>query len=232
MQVPIKGHIIPFMGTNSIEPAEALFTKSQRRILGLLFGNPDRSHYGNEIVRAAHVGIGAATRELARLEAAGLVVVARIGNQKHFQANRQSPVFAELVGLARKLLQDDRHDLLTAGRVLSARSPITAYEMSPVAPVVVEQAAIARLCRKHGVRKLSLFGSAARQALGSTSDIDLLVEFAPDSGVSLFDFPAIQKEFSALFGNRSVDLVPPQVLRNPHRRKSILPDLKVLYEAR
>lgn len=214
-----------------MDPAQALFTKTQRRILGLLFGSPDRSHFGNEIVRAAQVGIGAATRELTRLEAAGLVVVTRMGNQKHFQANRRSPVFAELVGLARKLLQGEHHDLRASGPVLFAHTQMTDYQVSPVTTVVVEQAAITKLCRKHGIRKLSLFGSAARQALGSTSDIDLLVEFAPDSRTSLFDFPTLQREFSALFGNRAVDLVPPQVLRNPHRRKSILPDLRVLYEA-
>jgi predicted nucleotidyltransferase len=104
--------------------------------------------------------------------------------------------------------------------------------VNPAATIEVPRNAIARLCRKHGVRKLSLFGSAARQEIGSTSDIDLLVEFAPDSSASLFDFPVIQKEFSELFGNRAVDLVPPEALRNPHRRKAILPDLKVLYEAR
>src|SRR5207253_6878340 len=96
------------MGTDDSSPGEALFTKTQRRILGLLFGAPDRSHYVNEIVRNADVGIGAALRELDRLVASGLVVVARIGNQKHFQANRNAPVFEELLGIARKILHDGR----------------------------------------------------------------------------------------------------------------------------
>lgn len=213
-----------------IDPSEALFTKTQRRILGLLFGSPERSHYANEIVRSARVGIGAAMRELNRLEAAGLVVVARIGNQKHFQANRRSPVFEELAGLARKLLVEE--GVLPATVAHSAHAPEAAYEINPVAALEVSRSALAKVCRKHGVRKLSLFGSAARREIKSTSDIDLLVEFAPESGASLFDYPAIQKEFSTLFGNRSVDLVPPEVLRNPHRRKAILPDLEVLYEAK
>jgi predicted nucleotidyltransferase len=220
------------MGTTPLAPSEALFTKTQRRILGLLFGSADRTHYANEIVRSARVGIGAAMRELARLEAAGLVVVARIGNQKHFQANRRSPVFEELASLARKLLAEDASTGLAPTPVSLAREPHAAYEVAPVAVVPVSRSDIARLCRKYGVRKLSLFGSAARRELESTSDIDLMVEFRPDSKATLFDFPAIQKEFSALFGNRSVDLVPPEVLRNPHRRKTILPDLQVLYEAR
>lgn len=219
------------MGTNGTDPASALFCKTQRRILGLLFGAPERSHYASEIVRAAGVGIGGALRELDRLAAAGLVVVARIGNQKHFQANRNSPIFDELAGIARKVLAVDG----AAGRparLLSAQSPRAAYEVTPEAVVEVSRPALARLCRKYGVRKLSLFGSASRRELRSTSDVDLLVEFGPASSASLFDFPAIQQEFSALFGNRSVDLVPPEVLRNPHRRKAILPDLRVLYEAR
>lgn len=228
----MTGSIIPFMGTITIQPAEALFTKTQRRILGLLFGTPGRSHYANEIVRHAQVGIGAAMRELSRLESAGLVVVARIGNQKHYQANRRSPVFPELAGLAIKLLAPDGEGPARGVPLLEARSPEAAYALTPAATVPVSRAALSRLCRKYGVRKLSLFGSAARSAMGSTSDIDLLVEFAPGSGASLFDYPAIQQDFSALFGNRAVDLVPPEVLRNPHRRKAILPDLKVLYEAR
>lgn len=90
---------------------------------------------------------------------------------------------------------------------------------------------LAELCRKYGVKKLSLFGSAARNDMTPESDVDLMVEFEPGSRTSLWDMPAMQEEFSALFGDRSVDLVPPDVLRNPFRRKAILPELKVLYEA-
>lgn len=211
--------------------ASALFSKTRRRILGLLFGQPERSHYTSEIVRAAGVGNGAALRELERLASSGLVVVARIGNQKHFQANRNASVFAELASISRKLLVDG-----DAGGarmpVPAAHAPMVAYEVTPAAEIDVSRSALSRLCRKYGVRKLGVFGSAARRELRSGSDVDLLVEFAPESNASLFDFPAMQQEFSALFGNRSVDLVPPRVLRNPHRRKAILADLRVLYEAR
>ncbi len=90
---------------------------------------------------------------------------------------------------------------------------------------------VAELCRKYGVKKLSLFGSAARGDMTPESDVDLMVEFEPGSRTSLWDLPAMQQAFSALFGDRSVDLVPPDVLKNPFRRKAILPELKVLYEA-
>jgi predicted nucleotidyltransferase len=85
------------------------------------------------------------------------------------------------------------------------------------------------LCRKYRIRKLSVFGSAARGEARADSDVDLMVEFEPESAPSLWDFPEMQKAFSALFGGRRVDLVPPEALANPYRRKSILRDLKVLY---
>ena len=95
----------------------------------------------------------------------------------------------------------------------------------------VEPAPLAELCRKYGVRKLSLFGSAARGEMTPESDIDLMVEFEPDSKTSLFDLPAMQEEMSALFENRKVDIATPEILENPFRRRAILPDLKMLYAA-
>lgn len=81
---------------------DVLFTKTQRRVLGLLFGNPGRSYYANEIVRYAGAGIGAVQRELERLAAVGLLTVTRIGNQKHYQANRDAPIYAELCAIVLK----------------------------------------------------------------------------------------------------------------------------------
>ncbi len=82
--------------------ADALFTRTQQRVLGILYGNPSRSFYSNEIVRLSGVGIGTVHRELARLLASGLVTAGLIGNQKHYQANRAASVFDELRGLALK----------------------------------------------------------------------------------------------------------------------------------
>ncbi len=76
--------------------SNALFSKVQQRVLGLLFVNPDRSFYTNEIVRLVGVGVGAVQRELEKLEAGGLAQVSRTGNQKHYQANRNTPIFEEL----------------------------------------------------------------------------------------------------------------------------------------
>jgi predicted nucleotidyltransferase len=82
--------------------ADALFAKVQQRVLGVLFGNPRRSFYANEVIGLARSGTGAVQRELARLETSGLVTVTRVGKQKHYQANAGSPVFEELRALVLK----------------------------------------------------------------------------------------------------------------------------------
>jgi predicted nucleotidyltransferase len=81
---------------------EALFTKTQQRVLSLLYGKPDKSFYTNEIVRWADMGRGTVRRELERLSSAGLLVVRREGNQLHFQANVDSPIYSELLNIVRK----------------------------------------------------------------------------------------------------------------------------------
>lgn len=82
--------------------SDVLFSKTQRQVLGLLFGSPERSFYANEIVRFAGVGIGSVQRELEKLAGAGLLLVTQIGNQKHYQANRDAPIFEELRGIVLK----------------------------------------------------------------------------------------------------------------------------------
>ena len=82
--------------------ADALFPKVRQRVLAVLFGNPTRSFYANEVIALAGSGTGAVQRELAGLSQAGLLTVSRQGNQKHYQANADAPVFAELRGLVLK----------------------------------------------------------------------------------------------------------------------------------
>lgn len=97
--------MIPFMGMNEknmIGLGDALFSKTQRQVLGLLFGNPERSYYLNEIIQFAGVGIGSVQRELEKLSRVGVLSVRRIGNQKHYQANHDSPIFEELRGIVLK----------------------------------------------------------------------------------------------------------------------------------
>lgn len=101
---------MPIMGiikTKSIEQrqsslADALFSKTQQKVLGALFGQPERSFYATELIEMVGGGSGAVQRELAQLEASGLLSATRIGNQKHYQANRESPIFEELRGIVLK----------------------------------------------------------------------------------------------------------------------------------
>jgi predicted nucleotidyltransferase len=95
--------IKPIMGISNISNlADALFPKVRQRVLAVLFGKPDRSFYANEVIALAQSGTGAVQRELADMAQVGLITVTKVGNQKHFQANTQSPVFAELRGLVLK----------------------------------------------------------------------------------------------------------------------------------
>jgi predicted nucleotidyltransferase len=143
------------MGTNNPLPkpasppqiglADALFTKVQQRVLGVLFGNPGRSFYANEMIALAGSGTGAVQRELARLAAAGLVTVSRVGNQKHYQANSAAPVFEELRGLVLKT---------------SGLADVLHAALSPLAPQI--SAAF-------------VYGSVAKGQDTAASDIDLMV---------------------------------------------------------
>jgi predicted nucleotidyltransferase len=86
----------------SISLSNALFSKVQQRVLALIFGHPERSFYTSEIIRNVRSGTGAVQRELTRLKGSGLVSVERIGNQEHYRANPDSPIFAELKSLVMK----------------------------------------------------------------------------------------------------------------------------------
>lgn len=107
IDVPKSGRIVPEMGTSDPETvrgglAAALFTPVQQRVLGLLFGQPDRRFQSAELIRLAASGTGAVHRQLQRLAAAGLVTVSRAGNQKYYQVRRDSLIFPELHGLVVK----------------------------------------------------------------------------------------------------------------------------------
>jgi len=90
--------------------------------------------------------------------------------------------------------------------------------------------AIADICKRYHVKRLGLFGSAARGELKPKSDIDLLAEFVPGESPSISGLLAMRKELASLLG-RSIDLVTPAILQNPFRRKSIMRDLEDLYAA-
>ncbi len=81
---------------------DVLFTKTQQKVLGLLLGKPDETFYLNEIVRLAGIGKGTVSRELEKMQKADLILISRVGNQNHFQANKACPIYEELSGIVRK----------------------------------------------------------------------------------------------------------------------------------
>jgi predicted nucleotidyltransferase len=139
---------VPDMGTRLSDRsglAAALFSPVLRRVLGLLFGQPDRSFQSAELIRLAGSGTGATHRVLTRLAAVGLVTATRSGNHKHYQANQTSPVFHELRGLIVK----------TVG--------------------VVEPLKRALEAGAKNVRAAFVYGSVAKGTDTAHSDIDLMV---------------------------------------------------------
>ncbi len=90
--------------------------------------------------------------------------------------------------------------------------------------------ALAALCRRHGIRRLSLFGSVLKGTARPDSDIDLLVEFAPQSVPGLLGMAAIEAELSELVGGRRVDLRTPQELSR-YFRDEVMREAEVQFAA-
>jgi len=80
------------------------------------------------------------------------------------------------------------------------------------------------------VVEFSLFGSILRNDFRPDSDADVLVTFAPEAQVSLFDLVQMKIELEELFG-RPVDVVEKDALRNPFRKREILNTAQVIYAA-
>ena len=87
--------------------------------------------------------------------------------------------------------------------------------------------AIADFCRRHHIRKLSLFGSVLRDDFRPDSDVDVLVEFEPGYLVG-FDIIDMEEELSGLFGGHKVDIVAEKYL-NRRLRGQILSTAEVQY---
>lgn len=99
-----------------------------------------------------------------------------------------------------------------------------------MARIEYDREAVARFCRAHHIRKLSLFGSVLRDDFGPNSDVDLLVEFEPSAKVGLFDIARMELELSPLFGGRKIDLRTPQDLGR-HMRERVVSSAEGVYAA-
>lgn len=96
--------------------------------------------------------------------------------------------------------------------------------------VTVLRDQLAEFCRKHGIKRLAVFGSALGDAFGPESDVDVLVEFEPNRIPTLFDMAGMEEELSVFFGGRRVDLRTPEDLSRYFRDK-VLREAEVQYAA-
>ena len=125
--------------------ADALFSTVQQRVLAYLFGQPGRSFFATELIKLAGGGSGAVQRELARLDDSGLVTVTKVGTQKHYQANPQSPIYSELCTIVQKTVG-------LAEPLRKALKPLT-----------------------RRISAAFVYGSVAKKQDTAASDIDLMV---------------------------------------------------------
>jgi predicted nucleotidyltransferase len=153
LKMPNLGIIMPNMGTKGskgprnqpLSMVDALFSRTQQNVLALLYGQPDRSFYTNEIINRSGSGSGAVQRELSRLVRSGLATSQRIGAQKHYQANPEAPIYGELTALVQK----------TVGLVEPLREALK--------PIYSR------------IHLAFVYGSVAKRVDTATSDIDLMV---------------------------------------------------------
>lgn len=123
----------------------ALFSDSQARVFRWLFGQPERSYHLSELLRLTGLGSASLQRELNKLAEAGLARSERVGNLRRFQANPESPVYEELVGLTRKTLGIE---------------PMLREALLPLAP---------------DLQAAWIYGSVAKKTDTSKSDIDVMI---------------------------------------------------------
>ena len=125
--------------------ASLLFTDYRRRVLGLLLLHPEQTYHLRELARTTGTTAGTLARELAKLTEAGVLTCQRIGNQAHYAANRECPIFEELASILRKT---------------SGLADVIAEGLAPLAG---------------RIESAFIFGSMASGTARAGSDIDLIL---------------------------------------------------------
>ncbi|MBI2253032.1 MAG: MarR family transcriptional regulator [Proteobacteria bacterium] len=125
--------------------SNALFSRVQARVLGILFGEPEQDFPVTEIISRAGSGRGAVQRELEKLTKAGILATTAQGGRRLYHANKASPIFTELRQLVLK----------TIGIIEPIRAALAPH-----------QALIA---------SAFVYGSIARGDETAKSDIDLMI---------------------------------------------------------
>jgi len=89
---------------------------------------------------------------------------------------------------------------------------------------------LGEFCRRHGIRRLSLFGSVLRDDFGPDSDVDVVVEFETGHVPGLIRFGQMEEERAGVFGGRRLDLVTPKFL-SPRTRERVMAEAEVQFAA-
>lgn len=213
------------------DPTTLLFGSYRRQILKLLLGQPDESLHVREIARRTAVPVGSLHRELRTLAEAGILERTPVEAQVRYRANPRCRLFGPLSAIfaGRAAVNDASPELRVAepSPTYSAAAPASARERV-FARLNLPERVLAAFARRHGLKRLSFFGSVTRGDFRPDSDVDVLVDFAgprrnPFAKVDIAD------ELSALLGGRNVDVVTTGVFRNAHRRASIERDLVTVH---
>ena len=183
------------------KPIDALFTKTQQRVLALLFCEQAECTLA-ELVRRSGGGSGAIRREVERMTAAAILKERRVGSQRRFSADPASAFYPELKSVAAK------------AAVASARRPLR----RPSAALIAHRAEVRRLLARHGLKNPRVFGSVALGKDTESSDLDILID-AP-RGVSLLDIVGAQQAIEDALGVR-LDLVTPMDLPESFRAAAL-----------
>ncbi len=122
-----------------------IFNKTQRRLMSLLFMNPDKSFYTNELIQLIGTGTSTVTNELKQFRESGILAIEKKGNQIHYQVNVNSPIYPELKNLVKK----------TFG--------LTELFKEALSPV------------RDKINKAFIYGSFASGTENAQSDIDLMI---------------------------------------------------------
>jgi predicted nucleotidyltransferase len=159
-------------------PVDAVLTRTQQRVLALLFVDEGAERTLNELIQRSGGGSGAIRREVERMAAAGLLRERRVGNQRRFSAAPSSPLYVALAALA------------TAATALLAEPPVA--RKRPSAALAAARGKVKRILARHRLTNPRVFGSVARGDDAVGSDLDLLVDVRRDA--SLLDLVKAKHE--------------------------------------
>jgi hypothetical protein len=194
---------------DTVSSNNVLFGKTRTAVLLLLFGQPEHQFYLRQVARLSGSGLGAVQRELEQLTRADIVTRREQGRHVYYRVNDMSPSFDSL-----------RRIFAAAGKTSSAVAAIPAASPGP----------LTAFCRRHKIKRLSLFGSVLRSDFRPDSDVDVLVEFAPGSKPGFLGLQEMEAELSALFGGRRIDLRTAEDLSRYFRAR-VIKEAEVRYAA-